>query len=71
MGFCPYCEHETKLVEINSTEYWEHKEESIPVSVKYYYCFECGKTFDTPDRNYDPVEKFYYEYKRRKQNGNN
>lgn len=64
--FCPFCEQETNIEEINETEELEIRDEVIPVDTKYYRCQNCGEEFEIATEDNDPYAEAYREYRRRK-----
>jgi len=64
-GICPHCEKETNLELVRSQEEIKVRGEYIRVDVKYYKCKSCGKEFDDPRSDDDPLDKAYREYRRR------
>lgn len=64
-GICPYCEKEAELKLIRSEEEIKVRREPIKVHVEYYKCKVCGKEFDDPRSEDDPLDKAYREYRRR------
>ncbi len=64
--FCPFCEQETNVEEINETEELEIRDEMIPVDVKYFRCQNCGEEFEIATEDYDPYAAAYRGYRARK-----
>ena len=64
-GICPHCEKETNLEWVRSEEEIKVRGELIKVDVEYYKCKACGKEFDDPRSDDDPLDKAYREYRRR------
>src|SRR4030043_399385 len=64
-GICPHCEKETNLELIRSEDEIKVRGELIKVEVEYYKCKSCGKEFDDPRSQDDPLDKAYREYRRR------
>lgn len=65
-AFCPNCERETEQIFVEKIEEVNVRGETIPVHMKYYHCNECGNDFEIPNRDYDPVNEAYHEYRARK-----
>ncbi len=65
-AFCPNCEKDTEQRFVNKVEEINIRGEMIPVQMEYYHCGECGEDFEIPRPEYDPLEKAYREYRRRK-----
>lgn len=65
-AFCPNCEKETSQHFINRVEEIKIRELQIPVHLEYYVCEECGKDYEKPQPDYDPLDAAYREYRKRK-----
>ena len=65
-GICPHCEKETKIELVRSVEEIEVRGDPIKVKVEYYKCKNCGKEFEDPRSDGDPLDKAYREYRRRR-----
>jgi putative zinc finger/helix-turn-helix YgiT family protein len=64
-AICPHCEATRDVESISTKETVEIKGERIEIAVKYYKCSTCGKDFDDPKADSDPLEKAYAEYRSR------